>query len=175
MRFRRAYVKSLGRSAALPSYHAFVAEPLSRWIESTFGVTTESGTGRLIRATPRSVGGLRGAAAELAALTGADAAVCAEHIKEQLLVGSQVRHPETGFPVFAFRLHQFISRGETVYASIEAEGDRYLTLHPQKFRPRRPLEAPRPTRVLSGVWAGILHRASGREWPRPAPRAQGIA
>ena len=121
--------------SALPSYDAFVAEPLSRWIESTFGVTTEIGTGRLIRAIPRSVGGPRGAASELAAITGADAAVCTEHIKEQLLVGSQVRHPETGFPVFAFRLHQFISRGETVYASIEAESDRYLTLHPQKFVP----------------------------------------
>ena len=121
--------------SALPSYQAFVAEPLSRWIESTFGVTTESGTDRLIRATPRSVAGSRGAASELAALTGADAAVCAQRIKEQLQVGSQVRHPETGFPVFAFRLHQFISRGETVYASIEAEGDRYLTLHPQKFVP----------------------------------------
>jgi ATP-dependent helicase YprA (DUF1998 family) len=120
---------------ALPTYDAFVAEPLSRWIESTFGVTTESGTGRLIRATPRSVGGPRGAGSELAAITGADTAACAEHIKEQLLVGSQIRHPETGFPVFAFRLHQFISRGETVYASIEAETDRYLTLHPQKFVP----------------------------------------
>jgi ATP-dependent helicase YprA (DUF1998 family)/very-short-patch-repair endonuclease len=120
---------------ALPPYDAFVAEPLSRWIESTFGVTTESGTGRLIRATPRSVGGPRGAGSGLAALTGADPGACAEHIKEQLLVGSQIRHPETGFPVFAFRLHQFISRGETVYASIEGEGDRYLTLNPQKFVP----------------------------------------
>lgn len=120
---------------ALPSYATFVADPLSRWIENTFGVTTESGTGVLVRATPRTVGGAGGAAVELAAATGANAAICAEHIKHQLLVGSQVRHPETGFPVFAFRLHQFISRGETVYASIEPEGDRYLTLHPQKFVP----------------------------------------
>jgi Signal peptidase, peptidase S26 len=92
-----------------------VSDPISRWIESTFGVTTEDGTGALIRATPRPVGGYRGAALKLAGVTGMDATVCAERIKEQLLIGSQIRHPETEFPVFAFRLHQFISRGEPVY------------------------------------------------------------
>jgi len=122
-------------TASIPSYEAFVADPLSRWIESTYGVTTEAGTRRLIRATPRPVGGSRGAASELAEITGADASLCAKRIEEQLLVGSQVRDPETGFPVFAFRLHQFISRGETVFASLEPETDRYLTLNPQKFVP----------------------------------------
>jgi hypothetical protein len=28
------------------------------WIESTFGITSEAGTGRLIRTTPRSIAGL---------------------------------------------------------------------------------------------------------------------
>jgi very-short-patch-repair endonuclease len=137
--FRSALSKRISEGlnvdASLPSYESFVRDPLSRWIESTFGVTTETGTGALIRATPRPVGGSRGAASELGRVTGVNAVVCAERIKEQLLVGSQIRHPETGFPVFAFRLHQFISRGETVYASIESEADRYLTLHPQKFVP----------------------------------------
>ena len=119
----------------LPGFQTFVADPLSQWIESAFGVTTEVGTARLIRATPRHVGGTSGAACDLAGITGAGAVLCAERIKAQLLLGSQVRHPETGFPVFAFRLHQFISRGETVYASIEREPDRYITLNPQKFVP----------------------------------------
>ena len=43
--------------------------------------------------------------------------------------------PGNGFPVFAFRLHQFISRGDTVFASIEAEADRHLTLDPQPMCP----------------------------------------
>src|SRR5205085_10065319 len=38
-------------------------------------------------------------------------------------------------PPFAFRLHQFISRGDTVHASLEPEGDRYLTVHGQRFVP----------------------------------------
>ncbi len=122
-------------AGSLPDYSSFIADPLSRWIENTFGVTTDVFTQRLIRATPRSVGGEHGAALDLARLTGVDARTCRQRIEEQLLVGSQVRHAETGFPVFAFRLHQFISRGETVYSSIERETDRYLTLHPQKFVP----------------------------------------
>lgn len=128
-------VKEHSEKASLTDYSTVIADPLSRWIENTFGITTEAGTQRLIRATPRPVGGDHGAALDLARLTDVDADTCRHRIEEHLLVGSQVRHPETGFPVFAFRLHQFISRGETVYASIERETNRYLTLHPQKFVP----------------------------------------
>src|SRR5581483_7197593 len=42
-------------------------------------------------------------------------------------------NPDTGFPVFAFRLHQFISRGDGVYASLEPEVSRHLTLQGQQF------------------------------------------
>jgi ATP-dependent helicase YprA (DUF1998 family) len=38
-------------------YEDFVADPLSAWIESTFGVTTEEATGRLVRTTPSSISG----------------------------------------------------------------------------------------------------------------------
>ena len=44
-------------------------------------------------------------------------------------------NPETGFPPFAFRLHQFISRGDTVYATLEPEEQRYLTITGQQFKP----------------------------------------
>ena len=119
----------------LPTYLQFVNDPLSRWIESVFGVSTETGTRRLVRATPRSLTGPSGAVSELAELVKLDRLLCAQRVKEQLVAGAQVKNPETGFPVFAFRLHQFISRGETVYASLEPEDIRYLTLHPQKFVP----------------------------------------
>ncbi len=121
--------------AAVPGHEAFINDPLSRWIESTFGIATEPESGRLVRATPRRLKGPGGAASELAAAVRMDEETCAVQIQHQLLTGAQVRHPETDFPVFAFRLHQFISRGETVYASLESEADRYLTLHPQKFVP----------------------------------------
>ncbi len=97
--------------AAVPGHEAFINDPLSRWIESTFGIATEPESGRLVRATPRRLKGPGGAASELAAAVRMDEETCAVQIQHQLLTGAQVRHPETDFPVFAFRLHQFISRG----------------------------------------------------------------
>jgi hypothetical protein len=123
--------------AAKPSddYLAFTRDPLSCWIESTFGISWEPTTGRLVRAEPRTIGGPSGGAADLARLVGVDESRCTECIQEQLLAGYAIKQPDTGFPVFAFRLHQFISRGDTVYASVESEAERYLTVHPQIFVP----------------------------------------
>jgi len=45
---------------------AFVADPLASWIESMFGLAEEPGSGRLVRARPRTIAGPDGAAGELA-------------------------------------------------------------------------------------------------------------
>ena len=72
-------------------------------------------------------------------LTGVPEERCVDAIEEGLLAGYRCEpNPETGFPVFAFRLHQFISRGETVYASVEPEPDRFVTVQGQRFVPGRP-------------------------------------
>lgn len=113
---------------------AFVADPLSRWIESTLGIR-EDQDGRLVRVAPRPVGGPDGAAAELSELTGVDRSRCEIAVQAQLLAGHRITQPGLAFPVFAFRLHQFISRGETVYASPEAEAVRHLTLKAQSYVP----------------------------------------
>src|SRR5205823_14280207 len=42
-------------------FAGFMADPLSSWIESVFGVVPERDGGRLVRATPRSIGGPDGA------------------------------------------------------------------------------------------------------------------
>jgi hypothetical protein len=52
-----------------------------------------------------------------------------------LLSGSTVIDPSTSRPVFAFRLHQFISRGSNVFATPEVEADRYVTLVEQQYVP----------------------------------------
>lgn len=115
-------------------YPSFVADPLSIWIESTFGLTSEHG--RLARARPKPISGADGAAADLARLTGESQPRCVEAIEEALLGGYVCEpNPETGFPAFAFRIHQFISRGDTVHASLEGEATRYITVHAQKFVP----------------------------------------
>jgi ATP-dependent helicase YprA (DUF1998 family)/very-short-patch-repair endonuclease len=116
-------------------YHQFINDPLSIWIETTFGITTEPESGRLIRSTPRCISGPEGAAKELSKLTGTGENSCIQVIQDKLLAGYKCKHPETGFPVFAFRLHQFISRGDTVYASLENERDRYITTEGQQFVP----------------------------------------
>ena len=117
-------------------YHAFVADPLASWIETTFGLEAEQPSGRLRRRVPRGVRGEDGAAAELARLVGEDGNLAAQAIEQTLLAGFlDARHPQTGFPAFAFRLHQFISRGDTVYASLEPEDSRYITLQAQQFVP----------------------------------------
>lgn len=114
----------------------FVADPLAIWIESTFGLTAEATSGRLRRAQPISISGPTGAAAQLSALTKIEPKQCQAAIEQALLAGYQVKHPETDFPVFAFRLHQFISRGDTVYASLEEPANRYITTQGQQYVPR---------------------------------------
>src|SRR5262249_19525080 len=52
-------------------YYRFVNDPLSIWIESTFGIR-DDGHGRLVRQIPQNISGEHGAAARLSQLTGVD-------------------------------------------------------------------------------------------------------
>ena len=119
----------------LTDYQGFIADPLSIWIENTFGVTIEKDSDRLIRTTPKSITGPDGAAKQLSNLAGVSETRCIEAIQEGLLAGYQCSDPDTNFPVFAFRLHQFISRGDNVYASLEFPKSRYITVYGQQFVP----------------------------------------
>jgi len=119
------------------SYLEFRNDPLSIWIESTLGVQREPKSDRLIRAKPISITGPAGAALRLSKLTGVDVTGCTKAIEEQLaasyLPGN--RQPDTGAAPFAFRLHQFISRGGTVYGSLEPVEKRWITLQGQQYVP----------------------------------------
>jgi ATP-dependent helicase YprA (DUF1998 family)/very-short-patch-repair endonuclease len=113
----------------------FRADPLASWIETTFGLTTERDTGILRRATPRPITGTDAAADDLATLVDAPPEQCARAIRDTLLRGYELEQPENGFPAFAFRVHQFFSRGETVFATLEQEDERYATTTEQQFAP----------------------------------------
>lgn len=106
------------------AYPAFVADPLACWVETTFGLDVEEGTGRLVRRAPTTV---PEAAGTLAALTGRPVQRCVEALRLVLKEGSRVLQPELERPVFAFRLHQFLSKGDTVYVSLEPESTRHIT------------------------------------------------
>ena len=161
-------------------YESFRAHPLASWIESTFGVREEAGTGKLLRQTPRRLGGdveavghdhgepggarQPSAALELAALVGTapqrsasessagapssltDAGIadtrpqrCAQVLRRWLLKGSGIYRSESSrFSLFAFRLHQFLTRGDTVWASLEPEAHRHLEIAKKAAKPGEP-------------------------------------
>jgi ATP-dependent helicase YprA (DUF1998 family)/very-short-patch-repair endonuclease len=116
------------------SYHQFINDPLSCWLESALGIRQEP-PGRLVRRTPRSISGKNGTAQELSELTGVEEKQCETEIQQGLLAGYRCEANPAGFRPFAFRLHQFISRGGSVYATLEPEDKRYLTVHAQQFVP----------------------------------------
>lgn len=145
---------------AQPSFSALQQDPLAQWVESTFGIMRDGESGIFIRRRPRPIeaetaettettettdgaaqtteaakGPNSPAAEELAQLTQTDPEYAAKAIRQILLKGNEVKNPETGFPVFAFKLHQFIGRGTSAYASLEAQVDRYITTEPQQYVP----------------------------------------
>ncbi|MFW6721964.1 protein kinase domain-containing protein [Streptomyces sp. MAR4 CNY-716] len=122
----------LAGAAAPSAYAGLVTDPLARWIETYFGLGTDDATGQLVRQKP---GRIEDAAAELARQTGVGEERCADALRETLEAGSQAYHPVTERPLFAFRLHQFLSKGDTVYVTLESKADRHATRDYQRVRP----------------------------------------
>lgn len=118
--------------AAPRAYNDLVRDPLARWIETRFGLATDETTGRLVRRQPAKI---EVAARELAEQSGVSKDDCARAIEATLEAGSQARHPVTDRPLFAFRLHQFLSKGDTVYVTLEDKLSRHLTRSYQLEQP----------------------------------------
>ncbi|GHJ06564.1 RNA helicase [Micromonospora humidisoli] len=111
----------------------FRADPLAHWVESAFGIEPEEGTGRPVRRrVPRTV---PEAAENLTELTRESVTDCQAAIQAVLQAGASIRHPETGRPVFAFRLHQFLSKGDNVYVTVESPARRHITSRYQTVSP----------------------------------------
>jgi len=120
-----------GEVPASSDFERFRTHPLAIWVEGRLGVEADLSDDRLRRCVPRS---LTSAAALLAAATDSDVLACSKLLQKTLLAGFACVAPD-GKPTFAFRLHQFVSKGETVYASLEPEPDRHVTLAYQQFVP----------------------------------------
>lgn len=128
------------------SFESLQNDPLAAWVEDTFGLqeVQEGDETFFKRAKPRSLrhsaapGAAPGGAAEcLSELTGVPVQECEARVREFLLAAYGADpDPLTDKPPFAFRLHQWISRGDTVYASLEAPlGARSFTMSGQTFVP----------------------------------------
>lgn len=111
----------------------FRSHPLAAWVESNLGLATDE-SGLLVRSKPMPIAPPGGLAPHLARETGLDDKACLTALKSTLLAGVENREPD-GRPLFAFRLHQFVSRGDAVYGSPEREGQRHITLQNQQFVP----------------------------------------
>ena len=122
------------REAPSDDHESFVADPLSSWIESTLGIAEDEG-GRLTRVLPLTI---RDAATRLANLCKLESDErTAEVIRDQLLAGNNIPRPDSPhFNVFAFRLHQFVSRGDTVYLSLDTPGSRILRMREERADPQ---------------------------------------
>ncbi|MGQ0775358.1 MAG: DEAD/DEAH box helicase [Pseudonocardiales bacterium] len=115
------------------SYAELAADPLAAWVESQFGVVRQQDDGRLVRPTRPCT--IPEAVRRLAELTGESPDACAGAIKTTLRAGADMLDPRTQRPVFAFRLHQFLSKGDNVYLSLEPAADRYITSRYQTVVP----------------------------------------
>lgn len=149
-----------------PTWEAFSANPLAAWVEATFGVEEEEGF--LRRARPIT---LREGAQRLAAITGLDITTCESRLREVFQLGSEIHRPD-GAPALAFKLHQFISQGGTVYATLEPRARRYLTLEGQIYAPGEPERLLFPLAFCrecgQEYYLVQWKRASGSVMPRPS-------
>ncbi|MCS6884175.1 MAG: DEAD/DEAH box helicase [Acidobacteriota bacterium] len=103
----------------------FRRHPLVRYLEYELGIEQEAG-GRLKRRVPRPLSEIAG---QLSEVTGIDSQSCAKALRDLLVVGST---PANGSgPLFAFKLHQFISQGGTLYATLEDRLRREFSLEGQ--------------------------------------------
>jgi ATP-dependent helicase YprA (DUF1998 family)/very-short-patch-repair endonuclease len=107
-------------------------DQLAVWTEQHFGLHTDD-EGKLARRPPSK---LSDAAERLHEETGVDEEACRVKLQELLLAGSRARDPQ-GRALFAFKLHQFIGKGDTVYTTLEPPAERFLTTQYQRSAPNR--------------------------------------
>src|SRR5712692_9280931 len=117
-------------------FAAFTADPLATWIEEVFGF--EPGSPPTSPQRRRRPPTLPEAAHQLAGETGTEQADCTRAIKDALQAGSRTTNPATGRPAFAFRLHQFLSKGDNVYVTLESPATRHVTSTYQVAAPEEP-------------------------------------
>ncbi len=120
-RAREALRAAVEAAPPTASHDAVVAHPLAAWAEIAFGLEQEDGRWR--RRSPRP---FEDVLTELAEGSGLDREFCRERLRAVLEAGNAVSRAD-GQPLFAFRLHQFLSSGSSIYATFESAAERKLT------------------------------------------------
>lgn len=110
-------------------FEALRKHPFSDWIELELGITWEEG--KWVRSQPKT---LHEAAQILVQDTGLEHSVCYTFLQQFLLHAYECRDSD-GRPLFAYRLHQFISGAGELYTTLEPVGQRSFDLNGQQFVP----------------------------------------
>ncbi len=114
-----------------PTHEELARHPVSAWVERNLGLE-EDETGRLRRIQrPLTI---EQAPERLARDTDLAVDKCRSYL-ENFLLTAHASRGEDGRGFFAFRLHQFLSGGGSAHATLEASGQRYVTLEGQRFKP----------------------------------------
>jgi hypothetical protein len=108
---------------------SFVRYSLAAWTENSFGLDDEDG--RLVRRKPIT---FQDGVQQLSKHSGLTKFACTTKLTELLATGNRLRN-DMGEPIFAFRLHQFLAAGGTLYATLESSDKRHLTLEGQHYAP----------------------------------------
>ncbi|HRG45813.1 MAG TPA: DEAD/DEAH box helicase [Leptospiraceae bacterium] len=111
----------------------FSRNPLVKWIEMNFGIKEEDGVFR--RQSPIT---LEEGAKRLAEETGLDIHLCKQKLEELFLKGSSgdILTPE-GNIVYPFKLHQFVSQGSALYATLEPIETREFSLNGKVYAKKK--------------------------------------
>lgn len=96
--------------------------PLAAWTEFTFGLS-EDAEGRLVRHEPQT---FKAAVGQLEQDSGLPVEECERRL--QALLEADVGEREDGESTLAFRLHQFLSSGSSVYATLEGLDNRVIQM-----------------------------------------------
>jgi hypothetical protein len=105
----------------------FVHNGLAAWAENCFGLAEEDG--RLVRKTPVT---FQQGAKELSETSGIALEPCEAKLRELLAAGNGF-NTDSGDPLFAFRLHQFLAAGGTVYATLQPSDKRQFSMEGQYY------------------------------------------
>lgn len=111
--------------APAPEVEAVRGHPLAAWAEEAFGLDHEGG--RLIRRTPKT---FEEVVEQLAEESGLAVERCREPLRQVLQAGNEAGR-RAGRPLFAFRLHQWLSSGSSVYATLEEPDARIFRMSGQ--------------------------------------------
>jgi ATP-dependent helicase YprA (DUF1998 family) len=114
-----------------PKVASVTSHPLAAWVETTFGLAIGI-DGRLERRKPLAFAdGLK----QLIENTGLPEEQCNTALRAVLDSGNTAEQ-RPGEPVFAFRLHQFLSSGGSVYATLEAPDIRSFSSEGPFYAPK---------------------------------------